>query len=275
LPSDQVNRIVARFTKNAGLRRNPHTLAKYTQELVHFCIQTGKWDKADCLRYIDNMISDNFKGATITTKFYMLKACFDTLGEEFPINESDLPRGRFSYQQNQPVLPVDVIREMVESVKSEYSPEAFYLAISTIYGLRREELSKLTPKSFTETTIMVDTAKHGMPRKHILAEQIRPIVLARCQVADTYTHSVTSLSGVYHHIAHDIGRESPFGEGWHAIRRSLITGLLGSGLPDSSVRNYMRWAKPRNDIMYRYYQPNTEEIDREVFKVHPFLEMWS
>jgi hypothetical protein len=67
--------------------------------------------------------------------------------------------------------------------------------------------------------------------------------------------------------------------GWHAIRRSLATELLYRDVSLINVVRFMRWSdgslKGDFGMLAIYGKRNQEEVDRSVFKVHPFLPIWS
>jgi len=67
--------------------------------------------------------------------------------------------------------------------------------------------------------------------------------------------------------------------GWHAIRRGLATELLYRDVSLINIVRFMRWSdgnvKGGFGMLVIYGKRNQEEVDRSVFKVHPFLQMWS
>jgi hypothetical protein len=66
--------------------------------------------------------------------------------------------------------------------------------------------------------------------------------------------------------------------GWHAIRRALATELLYRDVSLINVVRFMRWSdaslKGGFGMLAIYGKRNQEEVDRSVFKVHPFLPIW-
>jgi len=67
--------------------------------------------------------------------------------------------------------------------------------------------------------------------------------------------------------------------GWHAIRRALATELLYTDVSLINLLRFMRWSdatlKGGFGMLAIYAKRNQEEIDRSIFKVHPFLPIWS
>jgi hypothetical protein len=88
------------------------------------------------------------------------------------------------------------------------------------------------------------------------------------------------MSFVFHRIVEKVGI-SLAGDnyGWHAIRRGLATELLYRDVSLINVVRFMRWSdgslKGEFGMLAIYGKRNQEEIDRSVFKVHPFLRIWS
>jgi hypothetical protein len=149
--------------------------------------------------------------------------------------------------------------------------ELAYLALSSTYGLRREELSDL---GRIDGKVTVNTVKGGPVTTHLVPDEIRPCLAA-------YERSgVRYMSSVFQRIVEKVGI-SVGGEnyGWHAIRRSLATELLYRDVSLINVVRFMRWSdgsvKGEFGMLAIYGKRNQEEVDRSVFKVHPFLPIWS
>ena len=67
--------------------------------------------------------------------------------------------------------------------------------------------------------------------------------------------------------------------GWHAIRRALATELLYRDVRLINVVRFMRWSdgsmRSEFGMLAIYGKRKQEEVDRSVFRVHPFLPAWS
>lgn len=284
-----VERLVVRFKRTIGERRSEKTIEDYCQTLRSFCKQTGKageWDRDDVLGYVNSLIKAKYAGATVTKYYHSVKSIFDALQMDFPISSGDLPRGRFSEKQNQPIVPASQVLRMIQWARESGNvAEKFYLMVSTVYGPRRVELTYLTEDSFfdsvmniepPEGVINIDTAKHGPKRTHVLPEKLVPYVESAI-VAGFMPLAQSTLSVMYNKICQKMERVALKDEGWHSIRRSLVTGLVNSNqVAPGLIRDYMRWTKPRNsrDMLDRYYQPDPEVVDRAVFEAHPYLGAW-
>jgi len=88
------------------------------------------------------------------------------------------------------------------------------------------------------------------------------------------------MSFVFHGIVEKLGISVKEGNyGWHAIRRALTTELLYRDVSLINVVRFMRWSdgsvKGEFGMLAIYGKRNQEEVDRSVFRVHPFLPIWS
>ena len=84
---------------------------------------------------------------------------------------------------------------------------------------------------------------------------------------------------MFQRIMSKVGIEVNRGYGWHSIRRALATELV---LRDTSALNivrFMRWSdagvKGEFGMLAIYAKRNQAEIDKCIFRNHPFLSAWS
>ncbi|MBA7553654.1 hypothetical protein ES705_46248 [subsurface metagenome] len=151
--------------------------------------------------------------------------------------------------------------------------ELCYLALATIYGPRRVEMVSLTPASFPdEHHLIVATAKGGRSTTHLIPPEIAPyLAYFKHYKADSLTH-------MFHRIARKSGLSTEAGYGWHSIRRSLATELIFAEASTLNVLRFMRWseASTRGEfgMLPIYAKKDQERIDREIFRIHPFLPYW-
>lgn len=173
-----------------------------------------------------------------------------------------------------PALTSEEIEAMIGVAKEGKlaTDETAFLALATIYGLRREELRRVVADDidYIAGTIFIRTAKGGDPRTHQLANQIVPYLKRH----SFNGYSLFDLSRIYNVIEHKAGIPHQDGAGFHSIRRQLDS-ILMDRLPIPAVRLFLRWkVRTSSDMPLRYYSKTLEENDRETFAVHPFLESW-
>jgi hypothetical protein len=91
---------------------------------------------------------------------------------------------------------------------------------------------------------------------------------------------VRYMSRIFRRIIRKVGIALPSGNyGWHAIRRGLATELLYRDVSLINVVRFLRWSdgnvKGGFGMLTIYGKRNQEEVDASVFRVHPFLNIWS
>ncbi len=170
--------------------------------------------------------------------------------------------------------PDEVARLIAFTRRQGSKAEKFHLAMSTVYGLRRVELSRLSHESFEDGTVKIATAKHGTPRKHLIPEEIKPVVRDALQ-SHALGYSISSLTAMFRKLYDKAGLKRNGKLGWHSIRRSLDTQLLDAGLNYYSVRDFLRWKASPSDMPSLYHHSDPAAVDREVFEAHPFIACWS
>lgn len=191
---------------------------------------------------------------------------------EWPMPRGSAPR----VEEGDVVAPAssfeDIGKMIVAAREGKLEPaEAAFIALSTTYGLRREELVRIRAEDIKDGTIFIHTCKGGTQRTHIIPEEIAPFV---SQYPFDRLYSRFQLIWLYHRVEFKSGVESRPGTGWHSPRRALDTYLMDY-LPLPAVRLFLRWkVKSSSDMPVRYYSKGLEANDREVFAVHPFLPLW-
>ena len=177
-----------------------------------------------------------------------------------------------------PASTFDELRAMIAATRNG-GPEAAYLALSSIYGLRRVELRRVRKEhlDFDEKTIYVMTAKGGESRKQLLCDEVIPI-LKDYDFKEEY--SPFKMSQLYWIICAKAGIELKEGSGWHSPRRYLDTALVRifGQLP---AHIFLRWKISSSSIMTeRYFSEPPLEVDREILmgtngKIHPLVKEWT
>ena len=151
--------------------------------------------------------------------------------------------------------------------------ELCFLALATIYGLRRVEMGRLKRSSFPDDAkLIIDTAKGGSKTTHLVPPEIAPYL-------SCFKHrGANSLTHMFHRIAGKCGIDTTAGYGYHSIRRSLATELILSEASALNVIRFMRWsdASTRGEfgMLAIYAKKNQGRIDEQIFREHPFLPYW-
>jgi len=166
------------------------------------------------------------------------------------------------------ILSKDAIGSMITQGKQGLlsDTELCYLALATTYGLRRVEMTRLKPSSFSGDHLIVDTALRGRKTIHLIPPQIVPYL-------GSFKHyEADSLTHMLHRMARKCGLDSGAGYGWHSIRRALATELIVSGVSMLNMVRFMRWSDA--SLKGKFGMLDQEWIDEHIFKLHPFLSYW-
>ena len=242
-----------------------------------------------------------YTGSSLNFVFRVIRTFYNRNKLDWPYNRGEAPIIR-EKDINAPALHPNIIKKMIAAAKliTDQSELAAYLALSTTYGLRRQEILNLTPDpgempaiNLKDKTIYIGTLKHGRERTHVIPDPILPF-LQRHDFSKQRSESfiftawyrLEDLIGMTDHIEH---------VGFHSVRRTLDTLLLRT-FAKTTVETFLRWNKGTStDMAYRYsavkfvggdedtteLQGNDLSVDSEIFAKdengtykHPFLFDW-
>lgn len=250
-------------------------------------------DKPRDKQTIDGYLDQFKKDTTKIFVFGVVKEMFRTNGleKQWPYRKGETPQTRQSDVYS-PALDPELIKMMIQNRNKLTDSEACFLALSTIYGLRRIEMSTITSEDvkLEDNAIFIHTAKGGRERWHKIPEQIKPYLTKHN--FDTRFNG-GELTVMFWEILKKNNLKSALSNkriGWHAIRRTVVTLLIRSGLDPFLVKDFLRWKGPPTqglDMPAHYYATSWvglegikpiitgTEADIEIFKKHPFLEYWN
>jgi len=278
--------MVRRYSESVA----PTSRRKYTRAVRRFVeFAGGDFGKKKMTAYIARLQSEGYSPNTIRRhdltairKFYRVN------GLPWPLEGWELPKvsERDVYA---PALADKLIAKLIETARSGSAlpADAAFLALSTVYGMRRVEIAAITPfdLDYDERLLYVRTGKGGRERWHMIPEVIVPYLRAGL----TRAFSPAQVSKAWYRLekASGIGRIED--AGFHAVRRSLVRGLVNAGLPEAVIRNFLRWKRSDDDMLHRYFSTTVvgeggshtdpgrrdKQVDEQVFAVHPFLSRWS
>jgi len=229
----------------------------------------SKYNRDDVIRYLCYLREQGYRQSSIDVMVRPLKLLAQIKGWTFPrlampkVRDGDVRRPMFSN---------DEVCQMIRRGKEVLSArEVAYLALSTTYGLRREELSGL---GRIDSKVTVDTVKGGPVTTHVVPGEIKPYLRGYESTGVRYMSFV--FRRIMKKLDINLTKEN---YGWHAIRRGLATELLYRDVSLINVVRFMRWSdgtvKSEFGMLAIYGKRNQEEVDRSVFRVHPFLPIWN
>jgi hypothetical protein len=165
------------------------------------------------------------------------------------------------------MLTKEEIVRMIQGVKGARFPDLQLCMLSSLYGFRNQELANIISTGLDGKEIDVQTAKGGRRRVHHIPSALSAYLTfrgKRCKPEAAHK--------AFERIMDRYVRPPRYREGWHALRRNVVTGLLMAGCSEDVVVAFMGWGKPAT--VFKYFHPDPQNVDEEVFKVHPFYPEW-
>jgi hypothetical protein len=255
-----------------GRGKDVETARRWRQLTMKFEVCCGtktEYEREDVIRYLCSLREKGYRQSSIDVMVRPVKLLAQIEGWSFP--RLAMPKVRDA-DVSRPMLSREEVCEMVKRGKQVLSArEPAYLAFSTTYGLRREELTDLTR---IDGKVTVDTVKGGRVTTHVVPDEIKPFLVGYERTGVKY------MSLVFRRIMEKVDVALPEANyGWHAIRRALATELLYRDVSLINVLRFMRWSdgsmKGELGMLAIYGKRKQEEVDASVFRVHPFLPTWS
>ena len=280
--------ILAKYADNLSNSSNKNHCLSYAK---NFLDHADGLDRASVDRYLEVLRRKGRKPGTINFAFRVVRRLFVVNGVAWEYHRGEAPPigQRDEYR---PQLSADIIRVMTEAAISGklHEDESCFLASSTIYGLRREEMVDLKPEDvdLANGAIYVSTVKHGRQRYHLVPPEVKPYLAAH---DFSQRYSLSGMSQLFWRVVNNSGLGGLKSQrlGWHSIRRAVLNGLIDNGVNPFATRSFLRWKGASSAEMAmpaRYYgnvvvnlngnTPVLEEAagDEEIFQKHPFLPMW-
>lgn len=268
----------------AGSKYRNHYL-KYAKDFLDNTKDLGK-EAVDT--YIEKLQEQKQSAGTVNFAFRVVRRLYTVNKLDWPYLRGQAPQIT-ERDEHRPALAFEIISTMIKS-ENLHDDERCFLALSTTYGLRREEMMELEPQDidFKSGTIFISTVKSGRQRYHLIPEQIKPF-LSKHDFAERY--SKMRMSQMFWRVVNNSGLGALKSEtlGWHSIRRPLLSGLVDNGLNVFAAKAFLRWKASVGELAMpaRYYSnvvvtlqgslvvSEEAKEDKEVFeKFHPFLPLW-
>ena len=219
------------------------------------------------LAYIDLLVQHGYGAQTVHVYVAALRALFRANGLEWPLVPRDLHLGLPESEAGGPVLAYKEIAALVAEARRDGGREGAMIALSTVYGLRSTEIAAVMSGGCDGQVLALQAAKGNRLREHRIPAGLTgtlsfpPRAVGRDGVHKAFQRAMLAYA-----------RPPKTGEGWHAIRRALVTGLVDAGLDRYVLSKWMGWRV--SETAYRYFRPSPAELDRQVYGVHPFLPLW-
>jgi len=176
-------------------------------------------------------------------KYYALKRFFEVNNQPWPFHRA-APRKAKPTELKAPKMPSEDVRRLIERSLSCLEPwEVGIVALSTTYGLRREEIHQLRGEDIGDK-IFIRTVKGGVETEHILPPEVAPHIRNWAELPEARRPALSTLSALYHSILARCGVEDSERGGFHTIRRRLATDLREAGVDVGVIYQFLRWQLP-------------------------------
>ncbi len=279
--------LLEKYATNLSRSPNKNYYLRYAGDYLE---QADSLTRESIESYLKSLRDKKRKPGSVNFAFRVVRRLYAVNGIPWEYRQGEAPAigQRDEYR---PQLSHGIINAMIDAAKTGklYPEESCFLALSTTYGLRREEMANLTAEDvkLSSDAIYIATIKFGRERYHMIPPEIKPYLEAH----DFRTRYATStLSQIYRRILIKCGCRELTKQrlGWHTIRRSVFDGLINGGVPQLAATAFLRWKTAPGEMamQVRYFgniviglkgrEPVLEEAkgDEEIFKLHPFLVFW-
>lgn len=246
------------------------------EKFVEVCGEKESYDRSDLIKYLAVLRTKYKHGNnTIYKDMRPLKLLCEIQGWDGGFPKVVLPKVNAD-EVRRTIFSTDEIRLLVLKSR-EMLPvrHLAYLALSTTYGMRRGELCGLDARELREgKTVTVSTLKGGLTTIHSVPEQIVPFI-------QHYENAELDYMTDVFEKAVKVLKLKLVGDrwGWHSVRRALTTELLLKEVSGLNILRFMRWSEAsiRGEfgMLKLYAKQDQERVDREVFRIHPFLDYWA
>jgi len=262
---------VERLRCTLGTRYSPHTIRAFCANGTRFLKAVGQkpaYQKQDLIGYVDSLVRHGYKVRSISTMLAGVHAMFTANDLRWPLTRQDLHLGLPEDDEGGPTLSEGEVAAIVRGARRQQGLVATCCCLSTVYGLRPNETARAITAGLDGKVLVIQTAKLGKKRTHQI-----PGGLAGWLTCQPTPCSTSTLHRLFEALMRQYCREPRPHEGWHAVRRALVTGLWNRKLEEVSINKWFGW-KHRQPISERYYRPDPALLDQEVYGKHPFLRLW-
>lgn len=260
---------IVRLRASFGARYAANTQRIYESNAWSFLNTIGikpVYTSDDVKHWVDGMIQAGMVDTSIRTKVASLKPMFDANDMAWP--GSKLHLGLPQHEENAPAIPAEACELMIRMLGNKGGIVTTVLMLGTLFGLRTSEIQWVLAHGCDGKLLEIQTSKQGRRRIHHL-----PDGLGTGLVFKPTKLSAAALHRMFGMFQQAITRVPAEREGWHAVRRTLITALFNNGISEYEVHRWMGW-RVVGKITFRYFRPEPGALDKRVWDAHPFLAIW-
>jgi len=283
-----VQEALARYARVAG----PRTLQQTQAIISRYLAAGGDGTDARLTRYLRDLAAQGYARGTVDRHRRVIRAFYRALGARPPVALGW--RYDNAVEGHRVALAPATVAQLVAAARAGQLThrQAACLVLSTVYGLRVEEIAAVRPEDIDAAggRIFIRTAKGGVQRWQWLPPAIAPWLAVSWPRT-----SAKALAGVWRDLVSRAGLVLPKGVGWHAVRRALARALERAGVGDADRTRFFRWASgaaPGQRLAQLYASPTAEvqpdgtvqtvapapadlrDVDGVVWDRHPYLPWW-
>jgi len=254
-----------------GSRYSPHTLDNTLGQAERFLAKSGAhpaYSREQLLAYMDYLVGAGYKPRSIQVILSGVHTLFVANRIEWPLDKRDTHLGLPAGEELAPVLSPEDVARLIAGARRERGRDAVAVALATTWGLRATEMAAVFGAGLDGKELVVQSAKGGEVRRHTIPPELRPLLQFR-----PYPITRDGLHKAFDRMMSRHVRPPQEQEGWHAVRRSLVTELVTVGVEERLIHRWMGWHVA--GITYRYWRPTPAQVDAAVYPRHPFLPFWS
>jgi len=235
------------------------------------CGVKDSYNRADVVKFVAELRQEGMKQNSINSRLKALRLLCQIQNWDGGFPRLAMPRVKDS-EVSRPIFTADEVVHIISKAKEVCSDrELSFLAAASVYGLRREEIGTL---EVYDGHVKVYTAKDGEVTLQIIPDEIKHYMKGYRACSD-----VRYMTRIFQRVMGKVGLEVNRGYGWHSIRRALATELAMRNISTLNIVRFMRWSdagvKSEFGMLAIYAKRNQAEIDKCIFRVHPFLGCWS
>jgi integrase len=258
--------LIARGRKAETARR----WRSLVQRFEACCGIKDSYDRADVVKFVAELRQEGMKQNSINARLKALRLLCQIQNWDGGFPRVAMPKVKDS-EVNRPSFNTDQVVHIISRAKEVCSErELGFLAVASVYGLRREEIGTL---EVSDGVVKVNGAKGGEVTFQIIPDAIKDYMKDYRACKD-----VRYMTRVFQSIMSKVGLQVDRGYGWHSIRRALATELAMRDVSALNIVRFMRWSdaslKGEFGMLAIYARREQDKIDKSIFEVHPFLNAW-
>jgi integrase len=258
--------LIARGRKAETARR----WRSLVQRFEACCGIKDSYDRADVVKFVAELRQEGMKQNSINARLKALRLLCQIQNWDGGFPRVAMPKVKDS-EVNRPSFNTDQVVHIISRAKEVCSErELGFLAVASVYGLRREEIGTL---EVNDGVVKVNGAKGGEVTFQIIPDAIKDYMKDYRACKD-----VRYMTRVFQSIMSKVGLQVDRGYGWHSIRRALATELAMRDVSALNIVRFMRWSdaslKGEFGMLAIYARREQDKIDKSIFEVHPFLNAW-